>query len=428
MYYKYDITYSNDVANEKEYLINLIDSPGHVDFSSEVTAALRVTDGALVVVDTVEGVSVQTETVLRQAMQEKIRPVLMVNKIDRSILELKLDGEAMYQSFLRVIDMANVVIATYVSEDMGEIQVDPSVGNVAFGSGKDQWAFTLAKFSRLYSTKFGIAIDKMMAKLWGDNYYDAAGKKWRTDGEAEDGKPLRRAFAQFIMDPICKLCQAIIDGNVEQYTKMLKILGLELSQEDKVLQGKQLLKSVMSKWLPAADCLMEMMVLHLPSPRVAQKYRTSYLYEGPQEDVIAEAMRNCDPKGPLMVYISKMVPSADKGRFYAFGRVFSGTVASGQKVRIMGANFKPGKKDDLYEKNITRTVLMMGRTVESIPDVPCGNTVALSGVDQYLIKTGTIASVDFPESHPIRSMKYSVSPVVRVAVKPKNPADLPKLV
>jgi len=106
----------------------------------------------------------------------------MVNKIDRSILELKLDGEAMYQSFLRVIDMANVVISTYVSEDMGEIQVDPSIGNVAFGSGKDQWAFTLAKFSRLYSKKFGIAFDKMMKKLWGDNYFDGASKKWKTDG------------------------------------------------------------------------------------------------------------------------------------------------------------------------------------------------------------------------------------------------------
>jgi elongation factor 2 len=171
-----------------------------------------------------------------------------------------------------------------------------------------------------------------------------------------------------------------------------------------------------------------MMVLHLPSPKAAQKYRTSYLYEGPQEDLIANSMRNCDPNGPLMIYISKMVPAADKGRFYAFGRVFSGTVASGQKVRIMGANYKMGKKDDLYERNITRTVLMMGRTVESIPDVPCGNTVALSGIDQYLVKTGTIGSIEHPEAHPIRSMKYSVSPVVRVAVKPKNPGDLPKLV
>lgn len=66
------------------------------------------------------------------------------------------------------------------------------------------------------------------------------------------------------------------------------------------------------------------------------------------DDACAIAMRNCDPKGPLMIYISKMVPAADKGRFYAFGRVFAGTVASGQKVRIMGANYKPGKKDDVY--------------------------------------------------------------------------------
>lgn len=94
-------------------MLNLIDSPGHVDFSAEVTAALRITDGALVVVDTVEGVCVQTETVLRQAMGEKIKPVLMVNKIDRSILELKLGGEEMYQNFVRVTDMVNVIIDTY---------------------------------------------------------------------------------------------------------------------------------------------------------------------------------------------------------------------------------------------------------------------------------------------------------------------------
>lgn len=75
-------------------------------------------------------------------------------------------------------------------------------------------------------------------------------------------------------------------------------------------------------------------------------------------------MRNCDPKGPLMMYVSKMVPTNDKGRFYAFGRVFSGTIATGQKVRIMGANYVPGKKDDLYEKSIQRTVLMQGRATE----------------------------------------------------------------
>jgi elongation factor 2 len=137
-------------------------------------------------------------------------------------------------------------------------------------------------------------------------------------------------------------------------------------------------------------------------------------------------MKNCDPNGPLMMYISKMVPTSDKGRFYAFGRVFSGTVSTGQKVRIMGPNYIPGKKEDLCLKAIQRTILMMGRYTEPIENVPCGNICGLVGVDQFLVKTGTITT--FENAHNLRVMKFSVSPVVRVAVEAKNPADLPKLV
>jgi elongation factor 2 len=189
-----------------------------------------------------------------------------------------------------------------------------------------------------------------------------------------------------------------------------------------------------------------MIAIHLPSPAVAQKYRTEMLYEGPLDDESAVAMKNCDPNGPLMMYISKMVPTTDKGRFYAFGRVFSGKVCTGMKARIMGPNYVPGNKADLYEKAIQRTVLMMGRFVEAIEDVPCGklnvilrlqdlfsnsifligNICGLVGVDQFLVKTGTIST--FKDAHNLRVMKFSVSPVVRVAVEPKNPADLPKLV
>merc|ERR1712027_203523 len=169
-----------------------------------------------------------------------------------------------------------------------------------------------------------------------------------------------------------------------------------------------------------------MIVVHLPSPVTAQKYRAAQLYEGPHDDPCATAIKNCDPNGPLMMYISKMVPTSDKGRFYAFGRVFSGKIATGLKCRIMGPNFVPGKKEDLYEKSIQRTILMMGRYIEAIEDVPCGNICGLVGVDQFLVKTGTITT--FKEAHNMKVMKFSVSPVVRVAVEPKNAADLPKLV
>lgn len=456
LYYETDASGAGDESLKQGYIINLIDSPGHVDFSSEVTAALRVTDGALVVVDYVEGVCVQTETVLRQALAEKIKPILMVNKIDRGILELQAEGEDMYQQFLRVIESVNVIISTYENAEeiekvnqaaaaaegegdekkeeakreiavIGELQVDPTKATVAFGSGLHGWAFTLTKFARIYSQKFKVEQDKMMEKLWGDNYFDAKAKKWKKHSQPDEGDvQLTRCFVQFIMDPVVKLANAVMNDQKERVWKMLTALNINIKESEKEKQGKELLKLIFQRWLNAADALLEMIVMRLPSPRVAQRYRVEYLYEGPMDDECACAIRECDQNGPLMVFISKMIPTNDKGRFYAFGRVFSGIVRSGEKVRIMGPNYKPGSKTDLSIKNVQRTVLMMGGKVEQVPDVPCGNTVALVGIDQYLLKQGTLSTSEV--AHNIRVMKYSVSPVVRVAVEAKNAADLPKLV
>jgi elongation factor 2 len=416
---------TNVQITENSYLINLIDSPGHVDFSSEVTAALRVTDGALVVVDTIDGVCVQTETVLRQAISERVRPVLMVNKVDRAILELQLPAEELYQAFCRSIESVNVIVATYNDESLGDIQVHPTKGTVAFGSGLHQWAFTLKRFARDYGAKFNVPEDKMTDKLWGDWYFDAGRKVWTSNNQ---GGTLERAFCQFIATPITTLFDAIMNEKHGKVKKMLKAINVELKGDEKDLVGKQLLKRVMQKWLPAGDTVLEMIVLHLPSPAQAQKYRVDTLYSGPLDDKTATAIRTCDtsPGAPLCMYISKMVPTSDKGRFYAFGRVFAGKIATGQKVRIMGANYVPGKKTELWIKNIQRTVIMMGRYTEQVADIPAGNTCALVGVDQYLLKSGTIATEE--DACPIVSMKFSVSPVVRCAVEPKNSADLPKLV
>jgi elongation factor 2 len=297
---------------------------------------------------------------------------------------------------------------------------------VAFGSAIFGLAFTLERFAKIYSDKFKVDKQILMKKLWGDNYYDPVKKCFTSSEISEDGKKLTRSFVQFIMDPIIKLMKNSMEGNIEAVTKMTSALNIQLDAKEKEYSGKSLVKAIFMKWLNAGDILMEMIVKKLPSPVKAQAYRTAYLYEGPQDDPCAIAMQKCDPEGPLMIYISKMVKSSDKGRFYAFGRVFSGTARAGQKVRIMGPNYVPGKTNDLFVKSIQRTVLMMAAKVESVTEVPCGNTIGLVGVDNYLVKSGTIS--DYDEAHNIRPMKYSVSPVVRVAVKAKNPQDLPKLI
>jgi elongation factor 2 len=237
---------------------------------------------------------------------------------------------------------------------------------------------------------------------------------------------LERAFNQFILDPIFRIFGAVMNFKKDEIPTLLEKLNIKLSPEDKEKEGKQLLKVVMRTFLPAADALMEMMILHLPSPVTAQKYRAETLYEGPPDDEACIGIRDCDPKAPLMLYVSKMVPTSDKGRFYAFGRVFAGTVRSGLKVRIQGPNYTPGKKDDLFIKAIQRTVLMMGGKVDPIDDVPAGNILGLVGIDQFLLKSGTLTTSD--TAHNLKVMKFSVSPVVQRSVEVKNAQDLPKLV
>merc|ERR1712110_1291649 len=389
--------------------------------------ALRITDGAMGVVDCIAGCAVQTETVLRQALQERVRACLFVNKVDRCILELQMEPEDMYGRFRKAIEDVNVIISTYMDQLMGDVQVAPDKGTVAFGSGLHGWGFNVERFAKIYAAKMGVDKEKMMKRLWGDSFFNAKKKTW-TNVQQPEGctEQLPRAFCQFIMTPINQLMTAIMNDDKAKYEKMMTTLGIVLKGDEKQLIGKPLMKRTMQIWINAADTLLSMIVTRLPSPRTAQKYRVENLYEGPMDDTAANAIRECQADGPLMVYVSKMVPTSDKGRFFAFGRVFSGTIATGQRVRIQGSHYKPGAKEDLNVKNIQRTVLMMGRSQDAIQDVPCGNTVGLVGVDQYLLKTGTLTTIE--DAHNIADMKYSVSPVVKVAVRAKDGKDLPKLV
>ncbi|CAI9598314.1 unnamed protein product [Staurois parvus] len=327
----YELT-DNDLAFIKQckdgsgFLVNLFDSPRHVDFSSEVTAALRVTDGVLVVVDCVR--CVHTETVLWQAIAERIKPVLMTNKMDRALLELQLDPEELYLTFQRIVKNVNVIISTYGEGEtgpMGNIMIDQVVGTVGFSSGLYGWAFTLKQFAEMYVSKFAAKgekaelppaecakkVEDMMKKLWGDKYFDPASGKFSKSASSPAGKKLPRTFSQLILDPIFKIFDAIMNFKKDEAAKLIEKLDIKLDTEDRDKEGKQLLKAVMRCWLPSGDALLQMITIHLPSPVPAQRYRCELLYEGPPNDEAAMGVKNCDPKGPLMMYIYKMVPTSE---------------------------------------------------------------------------------------------------------------------
>lgn len=414
------------------FLVNLIDSPGHVDFSSEVTAALRVTDGALLVVDAVSGVSVQTETVLRQALSERVQLTLVINKVDRCILEQQLEPEELYQKLFAIVARCNALIATYRSTDdkiYSDEHFNPKFGNVAFASGKQGWAFTLAQFATFYAEKIKVAKEKFMNRLWGDSFYSSSTKKWHSFEQSKSVDDAQRGFNQFILLPLYHMLKACTELNMDEVFKLLSKLDIKLSADkldSSVLDCKTITSNVMKRWLPAGEAMLHLIVLHLPSPVEAQVYRVQYLYEGPQDDQVASSMKACDPNGEVMIYISKKIPAQDGSRFLCFGRIFSGTIVSGTNVRILGPDYQPGTTTDLQVKNVTSVGVMVGDRCIAMSRVPAGNVVALTGIDKCLLKTATITTSN--DAHNFRVMKFSVSPVVRVAVDVKDPTDHSKLV
>lgn len=423
LYYEREGRCGAEQSIDHRYLINLVDLPMHV---IDVPAMLSVVDGALVLVDGAEGVSFQTESALRRVLLERIKPILIVNKVDYFILELGLDGEAVYQNYFRIIEKVNAIFSAYDTGSIGDLEIDPSKANIAFASDLKDWAFTLQHFASIYTSKFGVPESKMMARLWGENYFDQKSMKWQTSNASDSGEILSRGFCSLVLDPIKSIVAACMESNNKDLDKMLHSLGILLRTEDRELQGRELLSKIMEKWLNASDCLLEMMVLHLPSPKSAGAYRTDILYEGPRNDSCSIAMHNCDPSGPVMIYIFRMIPNYMANQFIAVGRVFCGTVVSGQRVRIVDASYQPGCGKDPVFGSIRQTVLIIGKSFVSDAQVPAGNIVGLMGVDQFIVKTGSITSQE--QVHSIRTIKHSVSPVVRVAIKPKNIANLPKLV
>jgi elongation factor 2 len=412
----------------KNYYVNLVDSPGHVDFSAEVTAAIRLTDAAFLLVDVVEGVSTQTETVLRQALAEQVVPVLVLNKMDRLFFELKCEAEDAYKRIETIVKQVNAYIHLYSASDAKRLELNPAKGNVIFGSALHGWGFTIPLWVEfLTSSQDGKEdtvqvqvkkVEKGSKKLWGHHYTNDV--------------PPKRLFCHFIYNALKDLFDACLskeaDSKIsEELEKKLRKIKVFPISNAETLTGKELYKNVMRQWMPLSRTLMKGLIYHMPDPIQAQKTRVDVLYTGPQQDSVYQGISRCDPLGPLVIFISKMLPSTG-GKSFAFGRIFSGTVQPNTQVFVLDSTYDSTKGEaKMKTARINRVCKVVGVKIVSVDSASAGDLVALSGLEEVMTKCGTLTNAEERPLYPIRSMKFAVHPVVQVSVKVKDSVHARKL-
>lgn len=330
----------------KEYLINLIDSPGHIDFSSEVSTASRLCDGAVVLVDVVEGVCSQTVNVLRQCWTDKLKPVLVLNKIDRLITEWRLTPQEAYQHLSRTIEQVNSVIGAFfagermeddmiwreggstgefVEKDDKDIYFAPEKHNVVFASAVDGWAFGVSTFAKIYLAKLGFSQSVLAKTLWGDFYLDMKNKKIIPGNKLKANQSsLKPLFVGLILDQIWMIYQnCVVERNQERLEAIIEKLGAKIGPRDlRSKDLKQLLNLVMSQWIPVSHALLGMVIEYLPAPGEAQQARMPKILLECLFDVLEKNTDNAEALDPgfesaivscdktsdrVLAYVSKMV-------------------------------------------------------------------------------------------------------------------------
>ncbi|KAI5840155.1 P-loop containing nucleoside triphosphate hydrolase protein [Morchella snyderi] len=349
-----------------EYLINLIDSPGHIDFSSEVSTASRLCDGAVVLVDAVEGVCSQTVTVLRQAWLENIRPILIINKMDRLITEIKLTPGEAFTHLWKLLEQVNAVMGSffagermeedlkwretlearlaatklrqddaeasgevpgqdtpesqYEERDDEDIYFAPEKHNVIFASAIDGWAFTVRQFASIYEKKLGIKKSVLEKVLWGEYYLDPKTKRV-LGAKHLKGRSLKPMFVQLVLDSIWAVYEStVLERDQERIEKIVKSLNIKvLPRELKSKDTRTLLTSIFSQWLPLSTSVLVTVIEELPSPPVAQHKRIPLIIQSaPSADKIDSSLKTAmvdfqtGADAPIMAFVSKMVAVPEK--------------------------------------------------------------------------------------------------------------------
>jgi len=412
----------------KSHLLNILDTPGHVNFVDEVAASLRLVDGVVLVVDVVEGVQINTEQIIRYAVLEDLPLTLVVNKMDRLILELKLPPSDAYFKLKHVIEEVNTVMENAFPGQGEKRRLSPEKGNVAFASSSMGWCFTLPSFAKMYAESYpDVNARDLSVRLWGDIFFNPKRRSFTRKGTEERSK---RTFVNFVLEPIYKLYSHTIGESPQDLKATLATLGIQLKPSQYKTDAKDLLKMVCEQFFGGPEGLVDMIVEHIPSPLEGAKKKLDRYYTGPRDTQVASYIERCDQDGPLVVQITKLFNTPDATGFYSFGRVMSGIAKAGQQVRVLGENYTIDDEEDMTLATISDTWIASSRYNIPTSGVPAGNWVLLSGVDNSIVKTATIVSTRFPENEDpyiFKPLKHFTESVFKVAVEPINPSELPKM-
>ncbi|XP_031524286.1 elongation factor-like GTPase 1 isoform X2 [Papio anubis] len=508
-------------TGNEEYLINLIDSPGHVDFSSEVSTAVRICDGCIIVVDAVEGVCPQINALTGTLFTSKVLEERAERETESQVNPHSEQGEQVYDWSTGLEDT-----------DDSQLYFSPEQGNVVFTSAIDGWGFGIEHFARIYSQKIGIKKEVLMKTLWGDYCINMKAKKIMKGDQAKGKKPL---FVQLILENIWSLYDAVLKKDKDKIDKIVTSLGLKIgAREARHSDPKVQINAICSQWLPISHAVLAMVCQKLPSPlditaeRVERLMCTgSQTFDSlpPETQALKAAFMKCgsEETAPVIIFVSKMFavdakalpqnkprpltqeeiaqrherarqrhaeklaaaqgqapleptqdgsaletcPKGEEPRgdeqqvesmtskpvlqeednqesFIAFARVFSGVARRGKKIFVLGPKYSPleflrrvplgfsAPPDGLPPVPhmaycaLENLYLLMGRELEYLEEVPPGNVLGIGGLQDFVLKSATLCSL--PSCPPFIPLNFEATPIVRVAVEPKHPSEMPQLV
>ncbi len=442
-------------VSSKSYLYHLIDCPGHVNFLDEMEAALRLVDGAVVVVDAVEGLMLSAVQAIRACVRHDIAITLCISKMDRLILELKIPPLDAFYKIQHLISEVNACVADAAST-MGRMKhyprLSPEKGNVCFSSAQHGWSFTLESFATQYCGAWRSSAQRsknitqqlspgdLAPRLWGDWFFDtergSITKKQPASGSAS------RTFIQFILEPLYKIYSHVLGDEPAELVVTVKALGVQLTSEEASLDTKHLLRCTLHKFFGKPTGFVSMLAQHVPSPvdAAAGKVDTSFTSmpgssadktDSQLHNTAVSSMRACRSDGPLVIHITKLCNTPDGKAFHALGRVYSGVISSSDSttVRIVGEDFTQADQEDVSTAVVDGISVGIGRYTVSIPSASAGNLVLLEGIDGPIRKSATVFASSYKgELGTFAKLSFTNAATVRLAVEPLKPADLPKLV